>query len=543
MQRLRPGPIEWQPSARVTAGSLQNGAWIRGSSHLNVAAEDNTGIARVGTLIDGQSARSVTPGCDYQRAVPCSSGAYAVPVDAGGLSDGAHALVVEVTDASGNVSRVFGSLGADNNPPGPPRRLGVDGGDGWHAANAFTLRWQNPPQENRAPIAGAAYRICPVGGHGRGCVSGEATGRDLTEIRDIKVPRPGAWEASLWLRDAAGNESSETAPEPVVLRWDDTEPSAVILPQDPEDPTRVRVRASDDLSGVAAGELLVRRKRAKAWWPIRVSLEPGGFSGVLDDERLRRGVYDLRARAVDAAGRERSTDRLPDGRAATVEIPLRIVTRLRAGKARRVRVRGKRRTVYGRRPVVRGGRRVRLHGRLAAASGNPLAGAPVTVYVRRALRSSQWRPAAELRTSRTGRFHYLALAGPSRTIRFRYPGAPKVRPATEDVQLRVRARSAIAVSRRSVVNGEAVRFRGRVVGRPLPASGKRIELQVLTRGHWRTFASKRADARTGRWGYSYRFTGTRGVQRYRFRALVTREAGFPYVSGTSRRVRVTVRGI
>jgi hypothetical protein len=169
--------------------------------------------------------------------------------------------------------------------------------------------------------------------------------------------------------------------------------------------------------------------------------------------------------------------------------------------------------------------------------------APVNVYVRRGLRGSQWRPAAELRTSKTGRFSYLVPAGPNRTVRFRYPGAPKVRPAVQDVEVRVRARSTIAVSRRNVVNGEAVRFRGRVVGRPLPATGKRVELQVLTRGHWRTFASKRADPRTGRWGYSYRFTGTRGVQRYRFRALVTREAGFPFVSGTSRRVRVTVRGI
>lgn len=449
----------WAPSARITAGSLENGTWLRGSGDLTVLAEDNTGIARIRAFIDGQPGPGKGLGCDYQRAVPCPSGAQSLSIDAGGLADGSHALTVEVADASGNLTHTSGSLGLDRSAPGPPRRLNVEGGEGWHSANAFKLAWRNPPQLDRAPIVAAGYRICPVGSHGqgRGCVTGDARGADLTEIRDVKVPRPGAWEASVWLRDAAGNENPETAPEPVVLRWDDTEPTAVILPLNPDDPTRVRVQAADDLSGVAAGELLVRRKRAKAWWPIRVSMEPGGFSGVLDDERLRRGTYDLRARAVDAAGRERSTDRLPNGRAATVDIPLRIITRLRAGKTGRIRVRGKRRTIYGRRPVIRDGRRVRLRGRLTAPGGNPLAGAPVNVYVRRGLRGSQWRPAAELRTSRTGRFSYLSSAGPSRTVRFRYPGAAKVRPATEDVHVRVRARSTIAVSRRRVVNGEAVR--------------------------------------------------------------------------------------
>ena len=51
------------------------------------------------------------------------------------------------------------------------------------------------------------------------------------------------------------------------------------------------------------------------------------------------------------------------------------------------------------------------------------------------------------------------------------------------------------------------------------------------------------DAKTGRWSYRYRFTATRGTVRYRFRARVPREAGFPYTSGASRRVPVTVRGL
>ena len=58
-----------------------------------------------------------------------------------------------------------------------------------------------------------------------------------------------------------------------------------------------------------------------------------GFSTVIDDEHLPDGIYDLRARAVDLAGNERSTDRLADGRRAALALPLRIKTRLRGREA------------------------------------------------------------------------------------------------------------------------------------------------------------------------------------------------------------------
>jgi hypothetical protein len=92
-----------------------------------------------------------------------------------------------------------------------------------------------------------------------------------------------------------------------------------------------------------------------------------------------------------------------------------------------------------------------------------------------------------------------------------------------------------------VVNGDAVRFRGRIRGGHLPAR-KRVELQFYARGKWRTFASTRAK-RSGRWGYTYRFDGSRGTVRWRFRALITPETGYPYTAGRSRRVAVTVRGL
>ena len=88
-----------------------------------------------------------------------------------------------------------------------------------------------------------------------------------------------------------------------------------------------------------------------------------------------------------------------------------------------------------------------------------------------------------------------------------------------------------------MVNGDEVVFHGRVKG------GKLIQLQAYSRGSWLTFATPRASAATGRWKYRYRFTATRGSVRYRFRARLPREAGYPYDAGTSRAVPVRVRGL
>ena len=89
-------------------------------------------------------------------------------------------------------------------------------------------------------------------------------------------------------------------------------------------------------------------------------------------------------------------------------------------------------------------------------------------------------------------------------------------------------------SRHRVVNGEDVTFRGRLRGRPLPTPGKLIELQAYARGRWLTFGTTRANPRTGRWSYPYRFSATRGNVRYRFRARVPKEASYPYETGASR---------
>ena len=94
-----------------------------------------------------------------------------------------------------------------------------------------------------------------------------------------------------------------------------------------------------------------------------------------------------------------------------------------------------------------------------------------------------------------------------------------------------------------VVNGEEVRFHGRLRGRQTGQTGKLLYLQVFTRGRWSTFATPRANRASGLWSQAYRFSATRGLVRYRFRVLIPRETSFPYETGRSRSLRVVVRGL
>ena len=105
----------------------------------------------------------------------------------------------------------------------------------------------------------------------------------------------------------------------------------------------------------------------------------------------------------------------------------------------------------------------------------------------------------------------------------------------------VKAAARLRVHRRRLRNGQAVVFKGALLGRPIPLAGKLVALQAKVGRRWRTFATPRAK-RDGTFRHRYRFTSTTGVRRYAFRALVTREAAYPYERGTSKTVRVVVSG-
>ena len=526
---------EQPPQIANPRGSLWTDGWVSGPRDVAFDASDGSGIRETVVRVDGHEVKRNLKRCDYLVRAPCPQEGFATTIETAAIApDGRHRLSLEAIDTGGNPTVIERDVYVDNTAPGPPQDLTLVGGDGWRADNAFDVRWTNPREEEVAPLAGAEYELCPVGSDR--CIRGSRSGSGLAAIEDLSVPAPGEYVLKVWLRDEAGNHDARTAAPAVHLRFDGLAPDLEFEPLDPADPTQLAVRAADSGSGIARARIEIKPRRSQVWRPLETQVAARRILARVDDERLRDGIYDLRAWAADHAANERTTERRRDGDQATIRMPIRVKTHLRVAMIRAAarQPRGRARVPFGRPAWFRG--------RLLSRDGNPIQEAEVLVFARARRRGAPERVVATLRTTRRGGFAYRAPEGVSRTIRFRYGGTHTVRSATRKVTLFVRARSSIRPSRRAFVNGEVMRLRGRLRGSDIPAEGKLVELQVLLRGRWRTFATTRADVR-GIWSYDYRFDGTRGIQMYRFRARVPREATYPYETGLSRPIAVRVRGL
>jgi hypothetical protein len=342
----------------------------------------------------------------------------------------------------------------------------------------------------------------------------------------------------VWLRDAAGNQDSRLAAPPVTLRYDDASPNLAFLAPDPNDPTLIAVQTSDRGSGVAAGQIEMRRQGGGNWLALPTTVQDGRLAAHIDDEHLGDGVFELQATATDAAGNQRTTSTRTDGSAETVTLPLRLKTRLKSG----VVVRHGSKAHLARSAYASYGQLVRVRGALKSPEGNPLQDVEVQAFTQIKDGVTPPRLIATVKTSRTGAFSFLVRKGPSRSIKIRYGGTSQIRSATENLNLNVRSATSIRSNRHRVVNGETIRLHGRIRTGRIPPIGKAVLLQVWLRGKWRTFDETRA-SRRGTWTYNYRFDGTKGLQTYRFRAKVTLETGYPFATGRSGVVRVRVRGV
>jgi hypothetical protein len=528
------------PTVQSVSGPLVTGQWQRGVKSVSVLGTDNVGVRTIRVRVDNGTGKDAHTSCDVHYMFQCPSTAEReLPVETDRLSDGRHILTLQVADIGGNVASIDVPLLVDNTPPEAVQSLIAPTAD-WQSVNDFAASWTNPPASGGAPIAGASYQLCPEAGTARPCQQAHYVATsNIAALKAIRAPSPGAWYLRVWLRDAAGNENNQSYRE-VPVRWDPEAPSVKLLPRASDDPTRISVRASDDTSGIATAEIEVSRDNDGVWHSLPVVVGAGGFSASVDDETLPPGTYAVRVRARDGAGNERTVD------GGSLRLPIRLTTELAVGKSERLRAdragQRKGRRVLIRKPRTRYGRTIELTGRLASPGGNPLADRDIEVTQQLRMPGQDWTPVATVRTTARGRFTFKAPPGPSRLLRFRYAGSPTIRGHSSVVDLRVRATSTFRVNRRRVVNGEAVTFRGSVMGEPVPVGGKLLKLQVYSRNQWLTFATPRADAR-GNWAHDYRFTATRGITRYRFRVRLPKEAGYPYEAGTSRSVKVKVVGL
>ena len=524
---------------------LARGEWVGGLQGLNYEASDNVGVKGASANLPGKADTSRV--CDYSQRIPCPNGAGHIEVEAERAQEGTQLLQVQAQDAAGNTAdsaTVVAKI--DSTAPGTTQ-VGVEGGEGWRNSNDFDAAWANAPEPDRAPITAAHYRVCRAG-TGE-CVNDTRGGSSSSRLDDLTVPAPGEWELCLWREDAAGNQQPDNASLPVKLRFDPEPPKLGFEDTSAADPTRVSVQVTDPISGLGGGEIEISRVGSGIWQALPTAQENSHLVTRVDDAALPSGEYELRATAHDQAGNLASTSQRLDGQPMKVKLPLRIASSVRAGVIEKKRVRrtthgknhpGTRRvTVLVPKAKVGFGRHVRFAGTVVDLAGNPVAGAPVQVYSRPP--EGEEALADTLTTGANGHFAYAIDAHASQTLRFAYSGTSTRLPAEDKVSLLVSGRSTFSVNRPRVLNGQSVVFSGRVQGRPLPAAGKLIELQVRLSEEWSTFRTIRSKP-DGSWRISYPFKRTCGKQHFRFRARLPGEAGYPLEPGHSPVLAVTVKG-
>ncbi len=190
------------------------------------------------------------------------------------------------------------------------------------------------------------------------------------------------------------------------------------------------------------------------------------------------------------------------------------------------------------------GGRPRVVGRFARPSGGPGQGALVCVSERPALTNSTERLVGRpLRTDARGRISARLPAGPSRIVYLTYWRGTE-RAVTRAIRVHVRPRLGLRVRPRGRLhNGQRMTLRARLRG-PFHAHREVRFLAKPPGGRWVPFSIdfvKRTN-HDGLARVSHKFRHVSGTQRFRFKARVPRQAGYPYLAGHSHVRRKTVTG-
>jgi hypothetical protein len=184
-----------------------------------------------------------------------------------------------------------------------------------------------------------------------------------------------------------------------------------------------------------------------------------------------------------------------------------------------------------------------ISGSLRNAAGEPVADATLCMeedLIGAGLTAGERIPIPRFGLARTdseGRYVYRVPAGPNREIKIDYRN--ETSETVQEVRYFSTVRPTFQVSPTRARNrGRPVEFWGKLPG-PL-ARGHVVVLQALARpNNWLTFRQITTDA-GGRFYSSYRFTHTFGPVTFTLRALVPKQAGYPWLSGSSHWIHVHV---
>jgi hypothetical protein len=307
------------PTVTLTDGGLASGGWVRGTQAVKYNASDNSGILRNHFTVDDLGIISThEERCDFAYAVPCSDVRGAeYSVDTARLSDGPHRMWVDAADATG-ATWMGAPMTAyvDNHAPAEPVSPVVEGGEGWHTIDGFTIHWANP--SSAAPITRAYYSLCEPGGER--CTSGSQDGSGITQLTGISVGQPGDYTIRVWLMDGAGNVS-EAKSEPLHLKFDNV-PPAQAAPQHRNgwvdkahaDDVEQRIEPSGKVpvSGIAGYGLTSDGSAPGGSVDIQASGDDG-YAALAKLHDLPEGTTTVKARAISGAG-------IPSGQVGSTDI-------------------------------------------------------------------------------------------------------------------------------------------------------------------------------------------------------------------------------
>ena len=249
----------------------------------------------------------------------------------------------------------------------------------------------------------------------------------------------------------------------------------------------------------------------------------------IDTRAVSNGPHRLTLWVQDAAGNERVVD---GGR--PVEVVNDGTPESTASFSVVAKFRGTSRSTL----TVPYGHRVVLRGRLTRGSQPVGAGARLEVLERLDRKGAREQVASRVETNADGSFNIgIATNRPSRIVRVAYRAADEKHAISRDLKVRVRA----VARMHATLRGRLVRFGGRVLGAPLPKTGKRVVMEGRSPGSaWTPFKTLRTD-RKGRFSGTYRLRVRRPGVRLKVRAVVPNEIGYGYLGSRSRAVNLRVR--
>jgi hypothetical protein len=261
------------PTMSTPSGSLwgpgEVGGFHKGAESVAISAQDvGGGVQGVALTADGQPLANYAAPCNFTFAQPCpaSTGAQTLTLPTTELADGTHTVALVATDAAGNQSALASEqITVDNNAPVAP--VGLAATPTRTGSPTFTATWSDPAGQV-APITGATYELCPVGGGACGVATAAPAGGPAT----VSVPGSGRWNLAVWLTDAAGNGTPANA-------------AHTVLTVAPGKPGGTTGRATIHLSESLRGRELVVHIRGSGNGKVRVS-----FTGRLGGKTVASSV-------------------------------------------------------------------------------------------------------------------------------------------------------------------------------------------------------------------------------------------------------------